>query len=221
MSAIDESGDCNLIAKKLTSMEYMSAGARIKQLRLLAGLSQDQLAEQSGLSLRSIQRIEHGDTVPRGDSLQRISKALNVTVETLTTHRETIATVDRPALKDDPKIPLFIILSAFGYLWNPLLGVICPGILWLLFRNSTIGVQEMAVKIIRLGLLFCLILALTYAYLYSQKLSIINIPLSLNGKSIQVFITGMYIANALAIFGILLSWTRIHRKLERASFPTQ
>ena len=200
-------------------MQYMSVGARIKQLRLLAGLSQDQLAEHSGLSLRSIQRIEHGDTVPRGDSLQRISKALNVTVETLTTHREVAATVERAELKDDPKIPLIIILSAFGYLWNPLLGVICPGILWLLFRNSIIGAQEMGVKVIRLGLLFCLILALLYAYLFSHKLSTFNIPVPLNGKLIPVIITALYIANALALFGILLSWTRIHKKYKKHHFP--
>jgi transcriptional regulator with XRE-family HTH domain len=202
-------------------MEYMNVGARIKQLRLLAGLSQDQLAEHSGLSLRSIQRIEHGDTVPRGDSLQRISKALNVTVETLTRYREVAATSERPEMKDDPKIPLIIILSAFGYLWHPLLGVISPGILWLIFRNSTIGVQEMGVKVIRLRLLFCLILALVYAYLFSQKLSTFDIPGPLNGKFIQVFITGMNIANALALFGILISWTRIHRKLQKATFPPQ
>jgi transcriptional regulator with XRE-family HTH domain len=202
-------------------MEYMNVGARIKQLRLLAGLSQDQLAEHSGLSLRSIQRIEHGDTVPRGDSLQRISKALNVTVETLTRYREVAATAERAEMKDDPKIPLIIILSAFGYLWHPLLGVISPGILWLIFRNSTIGVQEMGVKVIRLRLLFCLILALVYAYLFSQKLSTFDIPGPLNGKFIQVFITGMNIANALALFGILISWTRIHRKLQKATFPPQ
>jgi len=202
-------------------MEYMRVGARIKQLRLLAGLSQDQLAEHSGLSLRSIQRIEHDETTPRGDSLQRISKALNVTVEMLTTHREAAATFEGAALKEDPKIPLIIILSAFGYLWNPLLGVICPGVLWLLFRNSTIGVQEMGVKVIRVGLLFCMILALIYGYLFIQKLSTFNFPVPGNGKSIQVFITGIYMANALAIFGILLSWTKMQRKLQRASFQTQ
>jgi transcriptional regulator with XRE-family HTH domain len=197
-------------------MESMSPGLRIKQLRLLAGLSQSELAEESGMSLRSIQRIENGNTLPRGDSLKRISKALNVHVETLTTHLDIHQAGDMKTLKEDPKIPLIIILSAFGYLWNPLLGLVFPTVLWTLFRNSTNNVQQIGIKVIRLQLLYCLILALVYSYIMGQKLSIFDLPVPGNGKSIQLFITGMYIANALAIFGLLIGWTRMQKRLQNA-----
>ena len=54
---------------------------RIKELRLKRGMSQDQLADVSGLSLRTIQRVESGDNIPRGDTLSRLATALQVTTE--------------------------------------------------------------------------------------------------------------------------------------------
>ena len=45
-------------------------GKRLKELRNRKGLSQEQLAEDSCLSLRTIQRIEKNETVPRGDTLK-------------------------------------------------------------------------------------------------------------------------------------------------------
>lgn len=44
-------------------------------------MSQDQLADVSGLSLRTIQRVESGDNIPRGDTLSRLATALQVTTE--------------------------------------------------------------------------------------------------------------------------------------------
>lgn len=54
---------------------------RIKELRLKRGMSQDQLADVSGLSLRTIQRVESGDNIPRGDTISRLATALQVTTE--------------------------------------------------------------------------------------------------------------------------------------------
>ena len=41
-------------------------GLRIKELRKQKGMSQEFLSEESGLSLRTIQRIENGESSPRG-----------------------------------------------------------------------------------------------------------------------------------------------------------
>lgn len=43
------------------------------------GLTQEGLTENSGLSLRTIQRIENGKTEPTADTFKRISQALNGT----------------------------------------------------------------------------------------------------------------------------------------------
>lgn len=50
----------------------------IKDFRNKKGLSQEKLSEKSGLSLRTIQRIENGETIPRGDSLTRIQRVLDI-----------------------------------------------------------------------------------------------------------------------------------------------
>ena len=54
-------------------MNKNNLAIRLKELRNRKGMSQEALAEESGLSLRTIQRIENGDTNPTGDSLKRLS----------------------------------------------------------------------------------------------------------------------------------------------------
>ena len=63
----------------------MFSTERISTLRKSKGLSQEVLAEQSGVSLRTIQRMEQGDTVPRGHTLQALATALGVPLEALRT----------------------------------------------------------------------------------------------------------------------------------------
>jgi transcriptional regulator with XRE-family HTH domain len=55
----------------------------VKGLRILKGLSQEQLAKQTGLSLRTIQRVEKGETNPTGETLKRISKTFDISCEQL------------------------------------------------------------------------------------------------------------------------------------------
>ncbi len=53
-------------------------GARIKELRKQAGLTQEQLAEAVELDARHLSRLEVGKHFPSLDSLERIAVALNV-----------------------------------------------------------------------------------------------------------------------------------------------
>ncbi|WBA42850.1 helix-turn-helix domain-containing protein [Hymenobacter canadensis] len=61
----------------------MFSAARIVAIRKSRGFSQEVLAEQSGVSLRTIQRVEQGDTVPRGHTLLALAAALQVPLEEL------------------------------------------------------------------------------------------------------------------------------------------
>lgn len=56
---------------------------RVKELRKRKGLSQEELAQKSGLSLRTIQRVENGETEPTGETLKRISNAFDLSPEEL------------------------------------------------------------------------------------------------------------------------------------------
>ena len=60
-------------------MENGKLAQGVKELRKSKGLSQEELAKKSGLSLRTIQRLENGETEPTGETIKRVSTILNVT----------------------------------------------------------------------------------------------------------------------------------------------
>lgn len=64
-------------------MEKENLAQGVKDLRKRKGLSQEDLAKESGLSLRTIQRVENGESEPTGETLKRISSVLNITPDEL------------------------------------------------------------------------------------------------------------------------------------------
>ena len=56
----------------------METGKLIKELRIKKGLTQEELADRTEVSARTIQRIENGEVGPRAYTLQMIAKALDV-----------------------------------------------------------------------------------------------------------------------------------------------
>jgi transcriptional regulator with XRE-family HTH domain len=64
-------------------MENDKLAQAVKELRKIKGLSQEILANKSGLSLRTVQRIEKGETEPTGDTLIRISAVFDLSPKEL------------------------------------------------------------------------------------------------------------------------------------------
>lgn len=93
--------------------------ANLKTLREAKNLTQTELAEKSGLSLRTIQRIESGK-IPKGFTLKAIAKALDLDPEDLFSSTEESIDLDRAKL---------INLSALSGLIIPFGGIIFPAIL--------------------------------------------------------------------------------------------
>jgi len=58
----------------------MDVGARIRELRIKQGLSGNALAKKSGVSQSAINRMENRDQFPTTDTLEKICKALDVTL---------------------------------------------------------------------------------------------------------------------------------------------
>jgi transcriptional regulator with XRE-family HTH domain len=56
----------------------METGKLIKDLRLKKGMTQEELADKTEVSARTIQRIENGEVDPRAYTLQMIARALEV-----------------------------------------------------------------------------------------------------------------------------------------------
>ncbi len=60
-----------------------SFSEKLKDARENLDISQAELAEKVGLSQRSITAYENENTIPRGNTLKKLARALNVTVEYL------------------------------------------------------------------------------------------------------------------------------------------
>ena len=56
----------------------MQTGQKIKEARIKQGLTQQELALKANINLRTIQRIENGEVIPRSYSLKTIAKVLNL-----------------------------------------------------------------------------------------------------------------------------------------------
>ena len=61
-------------------------GSRLSEFRKAKGLSQETLAEDAGISLRTLQRIEKEGTNPHGDTLKRIAEVLDISIDELVDH---------------------------------------------------------------------------------------------------------------------------------------
>jgi transcriptional regulator with XRE-family HTH domain len=59
-------------------METKNLAKNLKELRAVRGMSQEYLADESRVSLRTIQRIENNEAEPTGETIKRIAIALDV-----------------------------------------------------------------------------------------------------------------------------------------------
>jgi len=119
-------------------MTQNEIGKRVAEERVRLGMSQEDLASESLLSLRTIQRIESGQTSPRGDTLKRLAAALKVPVEEL---------IDSE-LEEDANLVVLMNLTQLAFLAFPLLGVIIHLIIWLTNRNRVRDVDEVGQSIL-------------------------------------------------------------------------
>tara|TARA_R110000744_G_C19181183_1_gene542753 strand:+ start:161 stop:763 length:603 start_codon:yes stop_codon:yes gene_type:complete len=129
-------------------MNNQNLAIKIKDLRNRKGFSQEQLSEESKLSLRTIQRIEKGESIPRGDTLIKLTQALGVTPDDL---------LEWTDIEDKGYLTL-LNLSAVSILIQPLLGIIIPLVMWILKREKIKLVDDTGRKLISFQITWTLIL---------------------------------------------------------------
>lgn len=129
-------------------MNNQNLAIKIKDLRNRKGFSQEQLAEESKLSLRTIQRIEKGETIPRGDTLIKLTQALGVTPDDL---------LEWTDIEDKGYLTL-LNLSAISIIIQPLLGIIIPLVMWILKREKIKFVDDTGRKLISFQITWVLVL---------------------------------------------------------------
>jgi transcriptional regulator with XRE-family HTH domain len=125
------------ISRKKTKMKI---GQEIKKLRLDKGMTQEELAERTNLSTRTIQRIENGEVDPRAYTLQTLASALEVEFELLNNIRdEELDPVI--ARQRDFWVPMLHLSGLFVFLIPPL-------IIWLAKKDEIEEVRVQGVDVI-------------------------------------------------------------------------
>jgi transcriptional regulator with XRE-family HTH domain len=104
----------------------------IKNIREKSGLTQVELAKQTGLSLRTIQRLESSNKEPKGHSLTTLSEVFNMESSAL---QEQFKRIELTKNSDKTSIEL-INLSILSFIGIPFGNIIFPLILWYRNRKS-------------------------------------------------------------------------------------
>lgn len=186
---------------------------RIKNLRTRKGFSQEELAEISGLSLRTIQRIENGETEPRGDSLKRLASAFEVSPDEI---------LDWDTYEDKGLL-IGLNLSALSFLVFPLLGILVPLIIWVSKKDKVRNINSIAKSILNFQITWVMVLFGWYILMISSFLfrikfmSFISAGTMLNGAFLNLFIIiFLYVFN---ILFIIVNTLRINNERDVKYFP--
>lgn len=179
-------------------MENLELQKRVKDLRIKQGLSQEELADKTGLSLRTIQRIENGESVPRGDTLKRLAVALKVSPDD----------VIEWGIQEDKNILTMLNLSQLGFLAFPLLGTIIPLAIWVIKKDKIRNVDSIGKSILNFQITWTIILFIVFIVpMLSMILRVSLIPF---GSGSLLFIYGgLYVYNILLI---ILNTIFVYRK---------
>ncbi len=126
----------------------------IKRLRKQQGLSQQKLAEATGLSIRTIQRLEAGSHVPHDFTLKVLSEALNVDIVDLNppSNQDSIENIE-----SEKQYLKLINLSALGFFVLPFGNLLFPFFLWRRKKASTF-IQDYGKHIVNFQLIWSLVL---------------------------------------------------------------
>jgi transcriptional regulator with XRE-family HTH domain len=122
----------------------MKTGQLIKELRLKKGMTQEDLAEKTYISARTIQRIENGGVDPRAYSLQTIASVLEVDFQELINCDKADA---EAVLSKEEKIwlPLLHLSGLFILLFPPV-------IIWLWKKDQIKNMREHGIDVINFQL---------------------------------------------------------------------
>lgn len=188
----------------------MSLGNKVVSARKSKGLTQEQLAERASVTVRTIQRIESDESIPRDYTLKAIAAALSVPLEEFISVRSCLNKVctshlpiqeERLAEPQETRHFLQLLnLSAFSYLVVPFVHFLIPIFLLKKRKEKDNALQTTGQRIIRQQIYWTvsthLLLFLTLVYNLVQatwfdRNNLLNY--------LWIF-AGMYILNAFIIF---------------------
>lgn len=175
-------------------------------VRKKKGLTQEQLAELTNITVRTIQRIESGENVPRSYTLKAIATALDVTFEELMSTAKDpdsvaspVISITRNVVGNEQYFLQLLCLSCFSYLIIPWVHFLVPAYLLKRSKEQNPNVIAFARQVIKwqvywaVSLSFLLLLSLAYNFI---SVIYIQEPVLLN--YLWPFLL-MYLSNAIII----------------------
>lgn len=173
-------------------MKNNELAQRLKTLRNRKGFSQEELSEKAGLSLRTIQRIENGETEPRGDSLKRLALAFDVPLDEI---------VDW-TIQEDNGFVSSLNLSALSFIVFPLLGILVPLIIWISKKDKIKKVNEVAKDLLNFQITWTMIFFVGFIGVSLNFFSSMDIQGDVSPSMISAHMTSRLMIN-LAFIGAM------------------
>lgn len=122
-------------------------GNKISEIRKRKGLTQEELSELSKINLRTLQRIEKGDSAPHSYTLQKLCQVLEIKIEDILDYGKV----------EDVKFLQFFHLSVLTFIVIPLGNIILPMILWMTKRDKITGLNAHAIALLNFQILWTIL----------------------------------------------------------------
>ena len=143
----------------------MTIGEFIKDLRHKKGITQEELAGKTDISVRTIQRIENGEVDPRSYTLQKIASVLDIDYEEFAkTESEDLKEED--ASKTKIWLPILQLSGLFTLIFPPI-------IIWIWKKDKVKNIKEHAIDVVNFQISILIYIAL------SSFLIIFGLPIAL------------------------------------------
>jgi uncharacterized Tic20 family protein len=133
-------------------MKMETIGEKIFDIRRRKGYSQQELSGLAGINLRTLQRIEKGGNMPHADTLKKLCKILDISIEEILDYGK----------KEDNKLLVLFHLSALTFFFIPFGNIIIPGIIWFLKRDKISRLNESGADLLNFQISWTILLVFSF-----------------------------------------------------------
>ncbi len=167
--------------------------SELKKIREKRNLTQEELAEKSGISVRTIQRIEAG-TTPKGYTLKTLAESLDVSENDLLTSKtikeeividEVIDTTEKNHSLFNSGLIKIINLSSLPFAWLPIANFLLPLLIMFFTKEKSPIVKQ----IISLQIFLAIISPIIFMLIALLKLGSVSVMITM----IVLVLTNVYI----------------------------
>lgn len=177
-------------------------GQKIAEIRKNKGLTQEELAESAKVNLRTIQRLEAGNTTPRGNTMRAICEVLEVNLEDIFDYGK----------KEDINFLTYFHLSAASCIAIPLGNIILPMVLWLSKRDKISSLYEQGINLINFQVFMTIVTSIVFTTGILLKLE--------HSPYDNTFILGYFMINGLLVLYALVVALMVRKGKVRKYYPS-